>query len=121
MKQYLEFKNFSTILTSLFLTLFGLIIGYATSKGLNLPFTAETATTITVGVILFAFSYFNAKHQNTLFDSETDTVYIPIDGLNDNQITAINNYIKNIVEKNLEHVNEYSDIDPSLEYEEEGE
>lgn len=118
MRQYLKFNNVSTILTSIFLTIFGLIIGYATSKGLNLPFTAETATTVTVGVILFAFSYFNAKHQNDLFDSETDTVYIPIDGLNDNQITAINNYIENIVERNLKHDEQYNgDVDPALNYE----
>ena len=134
MRQYLEFKNISTILTSIFLTIFGLILGYATSQGLNLPFTAETATTVTVGVILFAFSYFNAKHQNNLFDSETDTIYLPIDGLTDGQVKAINNYIENIIEKNLEHqVNiesrtyeKYNDaqlesIDPSLAYEDDSE
>ncbi len=134
MRQYLEFRNFSTILTSLFLTIFGLIIGYATSKGLNLPFTAETATTVTVGVILAVFSYYNAKHQNNLFDSETDTVYIPIDNLTDGQVKAINNYIENIIEKNMEHsVNiagktyeKYNDaqlesIDPSLAYEDDSE
>ena len=134
MRQYLEFKNISTILTSLFLTIFGLIIGYCTSRGLHLPFTAETATTVTVGVILAVFSYYNAKHQNNLFDNETDTIYLPIDGLNENQITAINNYIENIIEKNMEHsVNingrtyeKYNDaqlesIDPSLEYENDSE
>ena len=93
MKQYLEFKNFSTILNSILLTIFGLIIGYATSKGLNLPFTAELATTITSTIILAIFSYYNAKHQNTLFDSEKDTIYLPVDILTPEQITLINEYI----------------------------
>jgi len=109
--KYLEFRNISTILTSIFLTIFGLLIGYATSKGLHLPFTAETATTVTVGVILFVFSYFNAKHQNNLFDEETDTIYIPIDNLNDNQITAINNFIEKAIETNLKHENKEMTLD----------
>lgn len=105
MRQYLEFRNFSTILTSIFLTIFGLIVGYCTSKGFNLPFTAETATTVAVGVVLFVFSYFNAKHQNTLFDNETDTIYIPIDNLDDNQIKSINSFIENVINTNLKHKN----------------
>lgn len=103
MYKYLKIENITTIITSLFLTIFGLIIGYATSKGLNLPFTAETATTVTVGVILFAFSYFNAKNHNTMFDNETDTIYIPIDNLSEGQIKAINNYINEAIEKNIQH------------------
>lgn len=105
MRQYLEFKNISTILTSVFLTIFGLILGYAASQGLNLPFTAETATTVTVGVILAVFSYYNAKHHNNLFDDETDTIYIPIDNLTDGQIESINNFINNAIETNLKHKN----------------
>lgn len=101
-------------MTSVFLTIFGLIIGYATSKGLHLPFSAETATTVTVGVILFAFSYYNAKYKNNLFDEETDTIYIPIDNLSDQQINAINNFIEKAVQKNMGQEIPY--IDPASEY-----
>lgn len=114
MKKYLEFRNISTILTSVFLTVFGLILGYAASRGLNLPITAETATSITVGVILFAFSYFNAKHHNDLFDEETDTIYIPIDNLTDEQIDTINNMIDKAISENIN--DEIEQIDPALEY-----
>ena len=93
MKQYLEFKNFSTILNSILLTIFGLIIGYATSKGLNLPVTAETLTSITTGLILCIFSYYNAKHQNNLFNKEKDTIYLPVDILTPEQVKLINEYI----------------------------
>lgn len=106
MRKYLEFKNFSTILNSILLTIFGLIIGFAASKGINLPFNAEIATTITSGVILLAFSYFNAKHQNTLFDKETDTIYIPIDNLTDEQITTINEMIDKAISENIGDVDE---------------
>lgn len=99
MKNYLKFENVSTILNSLFLTLFGLILGYLTSMGLNLPVTAECLTSVAVGIVLFVFSYYNAKHQNTLFDN--DTIYIPVDRLDKNQIDAINNYIEKAIEKNI--------------------
>lgn len=101
MRKYLEFKNFSTILNSILLTIFGLIIGFAASNGINLPINAEIATTITSGVILLAFSYFNAKHQNTLFDEETDTIYIPIDNLTDEQINTINEMIDKAISENI--------------------
>ena len=116
MKKYLELKNFSTILTSILLTLFGLLIGYATSRGINLPFNAEIATSITSGAILFAFSYYNAKHHNDLFDEETDTIYIPIDNLTDEQIDTINNMIDKAISENIN--DEIEQIDPALEYEE---
>ena len=117
MKQYLEFRNISTILTSVFLTIFGLILGFCASKGLNLPITAESLTSIAIGIVFFAFSYYNAKHHNNFFDEETDTIYIPIDDLDDNQIKAINNFIEKAIETNLKHENEITDTDPAGEYE----
>lgn len=99
--KYLEFRNISTVLTSVLLTIFGLILGYLSSIGLNLPVTADVLASIVGGLILAVFSYYNAKNHNTLFNSETDTIYVPIDGLNDNQIQAINNFINNAVESNL--------------------
>ena len=115
MRKYFEFRNASTIINTVLLTVFGLIIGYATSKGVNLPFNAEIATSITSGVILFVFGYFNAKHQNTLFDDEKDTIYIPVDNLTDEQITGINNFINKAIEKNIRHANnEYNITDVDL-------
>lgn len=113
MSNYLEFRNISTILTSIFLSIFGLIIGYASSQGLELPVTAEALTTIAMGLIFAVFSYYNAKNHNNLFDKETDTIYIPLDDLSEGQVTAINNFINNCINKNLEH--DYSD-DPASAY-----
>lgn len=102
MTKYLEFKNFSTILNSILLTVFGLIIGYATSKGINLPFDAKLATTITSGIILLAFSYFNAKHKNSLFDEETDTITIPLEELSETQIGELQSIINQFTNNNGE-------------------
>ena len=119
MTKVLELRNISTILTSIFLTIFGLIIGYATSRGINLPFNAEIATSITVGAILFVFSYYNAKHHNNLFDKDTDTIYIPVDNLDDAHIQAINEFINEAIDKNLKHKygNWEGEIDPAEAYE----
>ena len=103
MSKYLEFRNISTILTSILLTVFGLLLGYLATLGLNLPVTADALASITGGVILAVFSWYNAKHHNNLFNDETDTIYIPIDNLTDNQIESINNFINNAIETNLKH------------------
>lgn len=92
MSNYLEFKNVSTILTTIFLALFGALIGYLSSKGINLPVTAETLTTIALTLIFTIFGYYNAKNHNDLFDKENDTVHIPVP-LTQAQIDAIQNFI----------------------------
>lgn len=120
MSKYLEFRNISTILTSILLTVFGLLLGYLASIGLNLPVTADVLASIVGGIILAVFSWYNAKHHNNLFDEETDTIYIPIDNLTDNQIESINNFINNAIETNLKHKNtDYAD-DPASAYEDDG-
>lgn len=116
MQKYLEFNNISTILTSIFLTIFGLMIGYAASHGLHFPFTAETLTSIAVGFILAVFSYYNAKHQNSFFDKEGDVLRIPVENLTDDQVAGINAFIKEAINSNT---NEIEEVDPALEYEEE--
>lgn len=93
MSKYLKFNNVSTILTSIFLTVFGLVLGYATSMGLNLPVTADTLTTIAVGIVMFIFSYYNAKYHNDLFDKSSDTIKIPVKDLSDEQVDLINEII----------------------------
>lgn len=118
MRKYLEFRNISTILTTIFLALFGALLGYLSSKGINLPVTAETLTTIAIGIIFAIFGYYNAKNHNNLFDEEKDTIYIPIDNLDDDQITAINNYINKAIEKNLKHEETDYSEDPAIAYEE---
>ena len=118
MRKYLEFRNISTILTSVLLTLFGLLLGYLSTLGLNLPVTADVLASITGGIILAVFSWYNAKHHNNLFDEEKDTIYIPIDNLDDDQITAINNYINKAIEKNLKHEETDYSEDPAIAYEE---
>ena len=118
MRKYLEFRNISTILTSVLLTLFGLLLGYLSTLGLNLPVTADVLASITGGIILAVFSWYNAKNHNNLFDEEKDTIYIPIDNLDDDQITAINNYINKAIEKNLKHEETDYSEDPAIAYEE---
>lgn len=118
MYKYLKIENITTIITSILLTVFGLLLGYLASIGLNLPVTADALASIVGGLILAVFSYYNAKHHNNLFDEETDTIYIPIDNLNDGQIDAINNFIDNCINANIKHnADEYSD-DPASAYEE---
>lgn len=120
MSKYLEFKNISTILNSILLTIFGLLIGYLASIGLNLPVNAETLTSIGTGLILLCFSYYNARNPNTLFDAEADTIYLNVDELDEQQVRAINNFIENSI--NNKNVNTYGnadileDIDPAGEY-----
>ena len=92
MSNYLEFKNISTILTTIFLALFGALIGYLSSKGINLPVTAETLTSIALAIIFAVFGYYNAKNNNDLFDKENDTAHIPVP-LTQAQIDAIQNFI----------------------------
>lgn len=92
MSNYLEFKNISTILTTIFLALFGALIGYLSSKGINLPVTAETLTSIALAIIFAVFGYYNAKNHNDLFDKENDTAHIPVP-LTQAQIDAIQNFI----------------------------
>ena len=99
MSKYLKFNNATTILTTIFLTIFGLLLGWLTSKGLNLPITAETLTSIVVGLIMFYFSIQNAKNPNDMF--EEDTIYIPIDNLTDEQLDFINGIIEKTIEDNL--------------------
>lgn len=102
MNEYLKFKNISTIITSILLTIFGLVLGYLSSIGFNLPVTADMLATVVGGVILGVFSYYNAKNPNTLFDEESDTIYIPVDDLSTIQVKAINNILENCVE-NMQH------------------
>ena len=116
----LTIGNSTTILTTIFLALFGALLGYLSSKGINLPVTAETLTSIALALVFAIFGYYNAKNHNTLFDNETDTIYIPIDNLDDDQITAINNYINKAIEKNIIHnETDYSE-DPAQAYDEVG-
>ena len=96
MSKYLKFNNVSTILTSVFLTIFGLILGYAASKGMNLPVTADTLASIAAGIVMFIFSYFNAKYHNDIFDKDSDTLKIPADELTDEQVDLINEIISDI-------------------------
>lgn len=117
MSKYLEFKNISTILTSILLTVFGLLLGYLSSQGLDLPITADVLASVVGGIILAVFSYYNAKHHNNLFNEDEDTIYIQVDNLDEGQIDAINNFINNCISKNIEHnADEYSD-DPASAYE----
>lgn len=101
MSEYLEFRNVSTIITSILLTVFGLLLGYLSSIGLDLPVTADVLASICGGVILAVFSYYNAKNHNTFFDKENDTLHIPIKDLNSNQVDAINTFIDDCVEMNI--------------------
>ena len=117
MSKYLEFRNISTILTSVLLTVFGLLLGYLASMGLNLPVTADALASITGGIILAVFSWYNAKHHNNLFNDETETIYIPIDNLTDGQIESINNFINNAIETNLKHSKTDYSKDPAITYE----
>ena len=106
MTKYLKLNNISTILTTIFLAIFGVLIGYLASKGINLPVTAETLTSLVVGLIFTIFGYYNAKHHNDFFDQDTDTIYIPIDNLTDEQIDTINTMIDKAISENLGDVDE---------------
>jgi len=119
MSKYLEFKSISTILNIILLTIFGLLIGYRASIGLNLPVNAETLTSIGTGLILLCFSYYNARNPNTLFDADADTIYLNVDELDEQQVRAINNFIENSINSNLKNngnANILEDIDPAGEY-----
>lgn len=99
MTKYLKFNNATTILTSIFLTIFGLLLGYLTTYGLNLPVDAQTLTSLVVGAIMFYFSIQNAKNPNDMF--EEDTIYIPVDNLSDEQVDFINKIIEDTITDNL--------------------
>ena len=88
----LTIGNSTTILTTIFLALFGAIIGYLSSKGINLPITAETLTTITLTLVFLLFGYINAKNHNTFWDKNTDEIHIPTE-LSEDQIRHIQDLI----------------------------
>ena len=101
MTNYLEFKNFSTILNSIIVIICGYLVGLLVSYGINLPFTASELAAFITAIIFGIFSYYNAKNHNDIFDKETDTLHIPVDNLTENQVDAINNFIANATEKNV--------------------
>lgn len=106
--------NITTIIKFVSLMLSGAIFGMISAFGLKLPFDNYTLAGI-IGLIIGAvFSYVDAKYQNTFFNKNADTLTIDVAGLTDNQITAINNFIENAVETNIQY-----DIDPASRYEEE--
>ena len=111
MTNYLEFKNFSTILNTIIVIICGYLIGLLASFGLALPVTASELAAIVTAIVFGIFGYYNAKHQNDIFDEETDTVYIPVDDLSKNQIDAINNFIENCLSKNKENMGDMSETD----------
>lgn len=89
----LTIGNSTTILTTIFLALFGAIIGYLASKGINLPVTAEQLTTITVSVIFLIFGYINAKNHNTFWNKDTDEINIPTH-MSEEQVAEIEQLIR---------------------------
>ena len=130
MKKEILIGNMTTIVNTIVLAVAGLIIGVLSANGINLPID-QTSLAGVLGVIVFTiFGIINAKYHNTYFDDDTDTLTVNVDGLTDNQISAIQNFVDNIQEKYVFNVGgkDYSklndaqieDIDPAFDYEDDG-
>ena len=130
MKKEILIGNMTTIVNTIVLAVAGLIIGVLSANGINLPID-QTSLAGVLGVIVFTiFGIINAKFHNTYFDDDADTLTVNVDGLTDNQINAIQNFVDNIQEKYVVNVGgkDYSklndaqieDIDPAFDYEDDG-
>ena len=108
----LTIGNSTTILTTIFLGIFGAIIGYLSSKGINLPITAETLTTITVSLIFLLFGYINAKNHNTFWDKNTDEIHIPTE-LSEEQVAEIEQLIRYYTENEENETTENTSLSAS--------
>ena len=132
----LTIGNITTILNTIIIIISGYIIGFLTSLGLNVPFDQTGLAGVITAIIFGLFSYVNAKNHNNFWDTETDTVNIPVP-LTDEQVKVIQNYINmqtgeqisinnvpaqdKVVINNREY-NKYNDsqitdLDPASEYE----
>lgn len=100
-KKNIIIGNTTTIITTVSLSLAGLIIGILASKGFKLPIDEQTLAGIIGLIIMFGFSIINAKFHNTFFDGDEDTITINTEGLTSNQIDAIQNFIDNATKTNL--------------------
>ena len=121
-KKEILIGNSTTILTTIFLSIAGLLIGILGAYGIKLPIDQQSLAGVIGLIVMFLFSIVNAKFHNTYFD-EDGNLTINVENLTDNQISAIQNFIdnctaKNTVDDSTENIME--DIDPASEYEEGG-
>lgn len=101
----------TTIITTISLSLAGLIIGILASYGLKLPIDQQSLAGVIGLIIFFVFSIINAKYKSTYF-TDNDEIRFNVAGLTPAQIDAIQNFIDNAVDMNIKQ-----DIDPASEYE----
>lgn len=107
--KYLTIGNATTVINSLILIVAGYIIGGLASIGFNLPVSQAELASILTAIIFGVFSYINAKKHNNLFDNETDTITIPVNQLNEAEITAIQNFINHNRISDVDNTNSAND------------
>ena len=123
MEKHIIIGNISTIIKIISLAAAGFIFGLISAFGLKLPFNEYELSGVIGLIIGLIFSYIDAKYPNTFFNkTDENVIEINIDGLTTTQVTAINNFIENAIQTNINH-SEYegsmdiTDLDPASEYE----
>lgn len=127
--KYLTIGNVTTIVNTVIVVAAGYLFGLLTAFFGSLPFSEAQLAGFLTAIVFLIFGYINAKNHNTFFNKETDEISIPIE-LDDAQRQSIqelidyyqsNNTItvdkSDNTEKNDDTIEE---IDPSLEYENDG-
>ena len=119
-KKEIIIGNTSTIITTISLSLAGLIVGLLSANGLNWNIDQQSLAGVIGLIIMFIFSIVNAKYKSTYF-TNTDEIRVNVNGLTSNQIEAIQNFVDNCISKNTVDVGgrvyPIDDIDPASEYE----
>lgn len=122
-KNYITIGNVTTIVNSIIVILFGYLLGYLTSLGFNLPVDESLITSLMSSIVFGLFSYINAKYHNQIWDSEQDTVRIPVN-FTDSEVKAVENFINQIKIEDKTNNDKcgdeevfIDDLDPANEYE----
>lgn len=89
----LSIGNSTTIINSIIVIAAGYVFGALMSYFGSLPFTESEFVSLITTLVFALFAYINAKNHNTFWDNEEDTINIPLDSLNEQEVKALQNFI----------------------------
>ena len=128
-KKYTTIGNITTIVNTVIVVAAGYLFGVLTAFFGSLPFSEAQLAGFLTAIVFLIFGYINAKNHNSFFDKDKDEINIPVD-LNKEQRDSIQELIDYYQANNTINVEKSEDsenndetieeIDPSLEYENDG-
>ena len=128
-KNYITIGNITTIVNTIIVVVAGYLFGLLTGFFGSLPFSEAQLAGVISAVVFLIFGYVNAKKHNNFFDKENDQLNVEVD-LDGDTVKTIQELIdfyqaNNTItvdksEKTRKDDDNLVDIDPSLEYENDG-